>query len=306
MLPNLTSDIVIGNAAAGGVGFAGEIDEAGLSNVPRSEAWIKAMYSTQIPQSKLAAFQEEEAYSSGGSMALAYIAVIIKNITPAGWGIITITLGILAWCVVIFADKVIMLRGIKKGHRAFEEAAGGVADMLKIKLPEEYQETPLGRIHHAGVSFVQPRLKKCDGAEVLPSQALAPMRFELHRAAVRENQMLTGKLVVMTIGITGGPFLGLFGTVWGVMETFAAMAMVGEANIMAIAPGVASALACTVVGLFLAIPALFGYNYITTQIKNVMADISLFIDRFGASMEENYGPQSGLSEAQSMERRAES
>lgn len=304
VLPNLTTEIVVGNTAAGGKGFAGELDEVGLANVPRGEAWIKALYAAQIPQAKLAAFQGEEAHSGGGSMALAYIAVVIKNITPAGWAIIAITLSILAWCVVIFADKVMLLRGIKKGHQVIEETAAGVTDLLKVKLPEEYRETPLGRIHQAGMTFLDQRLKTCAGATVLPEQALAPLRFELHRAAVRENQMLTGKLVIMTIGIAGGPFLGLFGTVWGVMETFAAMAMVGEANIMAIAPGVASALGCTVVGLFLAIPCLFGYNFITTQIKNVMADISLYIDRFGANMEEHYRPQAHVADESYEQRRA--
>jgi biopolymer transport protein ExbB len=72
------------------------------------------------------------------------------------------------------------------------------------------------------------------------------------------------------------------------MNTFAAMAMVGEANIMAIAPGIASALACTLTGLILAIPALFGYNYLTTKIKDIMADVYLFVDEFTINVEANY------------------
>jgi biopolymer transport protein ExbB len=178
---------------------------------------------------------------------------------------------------------------MKKGNMAFEETTRGVVNLLDLKENAELELSPLYRVQRLGNDFLQERFRDQGQLTYLPPKAMSSFRFELERGAVRESQDINSKLVVMTIGIAGGPFLGLLGTVWGVMETFAAMAMVGEANIMAIAPGVASALACTVVGLILAIPALFGYNYITTQIKNVMADVFLFIDRFAANVEENYG-----------------
>jgi biopolymer transport protein ExbB len=91
------------------------------------------------------------------------------------------------------------------------------------------------------------------------------------------------------MAITGGPFLGLLGTVWGVMNTFAAMAEAGEANIMAIAPGVASALSTTVFGLIVAIPALFGYNFLASRIKKITADMDIFLDQFLLRVENTYG-----------------
>lgn len=288
-LPNLSSSIVIGSSAAGDHAFTGEMDEVTLSNTSRTEAWVKTAYAGQIPQSKLLAFADEENYEGGSSQALAYIAVIIRNVTPFGWFIIAITLVILAWCVVIYIDKVRTLHGMKKGNMAFEETTRGVVNLLDLKENAELELSPLYRVQRLGNDFLQERFRDQGQLTYLPPKAMSSFRFELERGAVRESQDINSKLVVMTIGIAGGPFLGLLGTVWGVMETFAAMAMVGEANIMAIAPGVASALACTVVGLILAIPALFGYNYITTQIKNVMADVFLFIDRFAANVEENYG-----------------
>ena len=86
-----------------------------------------------------------------------------------------------------------------------------------------------------------------------------------------------------------GLFLGLLGTVWGVMNTFAAMAEAGEANIMAIAPGVASALSTTVVGLIVAIPALFGYNYLVGKIKSITAEMMIIVDQLSVNIEEIYG-----------------
>ena len=116
-------------------------------------------------------------------------------------------------------------------------------------------------------------------------KALKTFRTELEKMYINETKRLNGNLTVLTMAISGGPFLGLLGTVWGVMNTFAAMAEAGEANIMAIAPGVASALSTTVVGLIVAIPALFGYNFLTTRIKEITADITIFIDEFALKVE---------------------
>ena len=80
----------------------------------------------------------------------------------------------------------------------------------------------------------------------------------LDKAALQESKRNAAGLLLFTLSISGGPFMGLFGTVWGVINTFAGVAEAGEANLAAIAPGVASALACTLMGLTLAIPALPG------------------------------------------------
>jgi biopolymer transport protein ExbB len=95
-------------------------------------------------------------------------------------------------------------------------------------------------------------------------------------------------MVLLTIAISGGPFLGLLGTVVGVMITFAAVAQAGDVNVNAIAPGIAAALAATVAGLAVAIPALFGYNYLVTRIKMTTSDMQVFIDEFITRLAEFY------------------
>ncbi|HKJ22178.1 MAG TPA: MotA/TolQ/ExbB proton channel family protein, partial [Gammaproteobacteria bacterium] len=92
-----------------------------------------------------------------------------------------------------------------------------------------------------------------------------------------------------TIAISGGPFLGLLGTVMGVMITFANIAASGDVNINAIAPGISAALVATVAGLLVAIPALFGYNYLASRIKNISSDMHVFVDEFVSKAEEQYG-----------------
>jgi biopolymer transport protein ExbB len=84
-------------------------------------------------------------------------------------------------------------------------------------------------------------------------------------------------MVLLTIAIAGGPFLGLLGTVIGVMITFAAIAAAGDVNINAIAPGIAAALLATVTGLAVAIPSLFAYNYFNVRIRDASADMTGFV-----------------------------
>jgi biopolymer transport protein ExbB len=72
------------------------------------------------------------------------------------------------------------------------------------------------------------------------------------------------------------------------MITFAAIAASGDVNVNAIAPGIAAALAATVAGLAVAIPALFGYNWLNTQIKEIVADMRVFIDEFVTRAAERY------------------
>jgi biopolymer transport protein ExbB len=92
------------------------------------------------------------------------------------------------------------------------------------------------------------------------------------------------------MSIAGGPYVGLLGTVVGVMITFAIIARSGEVNVNSIAPGIASALLATVVGLVVAIPALFIYSYLNGRIKNSLGLMQVFIDEFVAKMAEFYRP----------------
>jgi len=121
------------------------------------------------------------------------------------------------------------------------------------------------------------------------------MRAVLDSGYVHETQRLNRMMVMLTIAISGGPFLGLLGTVVGVMITFAAIAASGDVNVNAIAPGIAAALVATVAGLAVAIPSLFGYNYLTIRIKDSTSDMQVFVDELITKMAEAYDRQPGES-----------
>ena len=128
-----------------------------------------------------------------------------------------------------------------------------------------------------------------DGRTTLSGASLDAIKAVLDADLVRENHSMNARMVLLTIAIAGGPFLGLLGTVVGVMITFAAIAAAGDVNVNAIAPGIAAALLATVAGLGVAIPSLFGYNYLAARIKTLSADMQIFVDEFVTRAAEAHG-----------------
>jgi biopolymer transport protein ExbB len=158
--------------------------------------------------------------------------------------------------------------------------------------PEErkiIRNAPNFRIFRAGSESIVRRLSlRPDQPKSLTTRAIQAVKARLDGAQVTETEALSSNMVLLTIAISGGPFLGLLGTVVGVMITFAAVAAAGEVNVNAIAPGIAAALLATVAGLAVAIPSLFGYNYLLTRIKETNNRMHVFIDEFVTSMAEHY------------------
>ncbi len=292
-MPEVEGDIVIGDSVKEGHSFAGDMDELQLSKSARSADWIRAAYRSQGPEAKLLSYGVEEVGESSGGLPLFYLAVVFKNITMDGWVIIGILMLMSAISWMVFLSKSLFLWLTKKDNRTFMSSFIEMKDILDLDTGgDEFRNSSLHRVYRSGCQ----ELRKFAGNPnpSVESRALSPKEMNSFKASldkgyIEENQRLNGWLIFLTMAITGGPFLGLLGTVWGVMNTFAAMAEAGEANIMAIAPGVASALSTTVFGLIVAIPALFSYNYLATRVKNLTADMTIFVDQFILRAEEMEG-----------------
>jgi biopolymer transport protein ExbB len=147
-------------------------------------------------------------------------------------------------------------------------------------------------LYHHGMRETMKRFEGqaagADRVRSLSPQSIEAIRASLDASVTRLTQRLNANMVWLTVAISGGPFLGLLGTVVGVMITFAAIAASGDVNINAIAPGTAAALVATVAGLGVAIPCLFGYNYLNTRVKEIAADMHVFADEFVARIAETY------------------
>lgn len=280
-LPEPAADLCIGASLDGGSAFAGALDEIEISKVARPASFIRGGFKGQGTENMLAAVMEEEANAgSGESLTIHLMKVIARTITLDGWIIIGVlgTLGALSW--IIFLTKVQSLRRTSRENRVFsstlEETEGGV-DALYGNGDEDFGGSSLYRVYAAGCDELK-KARKASGT--ISRSSFNSIRAVLDKATMLESRRFGAGLIVLTLGISGGPFLGLMGTVWGVMNCFAGLAEAGEANLTAIAPGVASALACTLAGLLVAIPALFSYTYLTQRIKDLNADMYQFADEF--------------------------
>ncbi|OYY92914.1 MAG: hypothetical protein B7Y41_14120 [Hydrogenophilales bacterium 28-61-23] len=301
--PDMGGDITLGR------GFHGEMDELNLANVARGADWIKAAALGQGADAKLTVYGEDESEGEGGGEA-SYFGVILQSVTLDGWVVIGILMVMLGISVLVMTIKAMVVSKTDKANKTFMEAFHDLkskdtaaldaddnpedADLKNAGLAsimfghhDHFQNASLYRIYHAGIQEVKKRVGERADVELSP-QALNAIRATLDGALVRENQKLSSLMVLLTIAISGGPFLGLLGTVVGVMITFAAIAATGDVNVAAIAPGIAAALVATVAGLGVAIPALFGYNYLGSRIKSIGADMHVFVDEYIARIAETY------------------
>ncbi len=303
--------IIIG-ASEGANFFIGEMDEVEISNIARSADWIKLAARGQGAEGTLLHYAEDEQNKGGGGTS--YFSVILQNVTIDGWVVIVLlaVMAVISW-VVMFGKGVVINR-VRRDNRAFldqfkklgardpdaldakdseddKELAGSPLSQALFGKHDHFQSSALYHIYHTGIQELHYRVGKAVGAQAagLSHQAVDAIRASLDAAVVRETQKLNSQMVLLTIAISGGPFLGLLGTVVGVMITFAAIAASGDVNINAIAPGIAAALVATVAGLAVAIPALFGYNYLLSRVKECVADMQVFVDEFVTKLAEHYG-----------------
>jgi biopolymer transport protein TolQ len=111
----------------------------------------------------------------------------------------------------------------------------------------------------------------------------------LDRTIAEEVIVLRKSLIVLATTAGVAPFVGLFGTVWGIMKAFAAMSVTGSASISSVAPGVSAALTTTVAGLAVAIPALVGYNYLMNRVRTLTVGMENFASEIISTVERNFG-----------------
>lgn len=126
-----------------------------------------------------------------------------------------------------------------------------------------------------------------DAPKISPAQMRA-VSSAMERAVGESALRLESQMILLATAVSGAPFLGLLGTVWGVMDTFSGVATAGSANLAAMAPGVSAALITTVTGLLVAIPAMFGYNFLVTSIRAMIVQMDNFAAELASEFEHKY------------------
>jgi biopolymer transport protein ExbB len=289
-LADTGGDVVVGQ------GLLGSLDEVQLASVARSADWIKAAWAAQGPEAKLVAIGEDQQAEGGGGHS--YFKILLGAVTLDGWVVIAILMVMMIISFAVMVAKGVFVTRTDKANRIFIERfqkdPGGLIDPRYAEGgAKDLVGSPLFRLYRIGLRELKQRFdlyEQHGQPKALSPQALGAIKASLDAGMVRESARLNNQMVLLTIAISGGPFLGLLGTVVGVMITFAAIAAAGDVNVNSIAPGIAAALVATVAGLAVAIPALFGYNYLASRIKNLSNDMTVFADELVTRLAEKYAP----------------
>ncbi|MDJ0389894.1 protein TolQ [Roseomonas sp. E05] len=204
----------------------------------------------------------------------------------ADWVVKLVMLGLLmasVWVWAIVFEKMTTLRRINRAADAFEDRfwSGGSLDSLHQQEGERPTH-PLAAVFGAGMREWERSAARPEGGGV--SVAGVQMRAEraMNIAITREMDRLERWMVFLASVGSVGPFVGLFGTVWGIMNSFAAIAGMNNTNLAVVAPGIAEALFATAIGLVAAIPAVLAYNKISTDLARFAARLEGFAAEFGA------------------------
>jgi biopolymer transport protein ExbB/TolQ len=129
---------------------------------------------------------------------------------------------------------------------------------------------------------------RLDAAQKISPSQMRVVATAMERAVGETALRLESQMIILATAVSGAPFLGLLGTVWGVMDTFGDVAAAGSANLTAMAPGVSAALITTVTGLLVAIPAMFGYNFLVTTLRAMIVELDNFAAELASEFEHKY------------------
>jgi len=220
------------------------------------------------------------------------LVYIWRQATPEAKVIIVVLVffSIFAWSVM--ASKAVQMRRAKKLNRLFDAEFRAQTQVMAIHDRRVQAEgCPLFAVYQAGCIELDTRLKTPTGVgrrQYISLKAMEHVKRTLERAVAQESLRLESGLILLAIAVSGSPFLGLLGTVWGVMSAFSGVAQAGQASLVTMAPGVAAALVTTVAGLLVAIPSMFGYNWLVHHLRVFTVELDNFAQELASRMETEF------------------
>lgn len=211
--------------------------------------------------------------------------------------IILMIFSIIAWTVMV--SKMMELRRARTEARRFLDLYRREQHPLGLFIRRQrLPYSPPAKVYESACMALGLEFESRGSANDLFSRSdsrivLTPLQLEtIRNAAARQcnDQVLEleSRMGFLSIAVSASPLLGLLGTVWGVLDSFSQMALQGSANLSAVAPGIASALLTTVVGLLVAIPSSIGYNALAGIIREMTVQMDNFADEFTSELQRTY------------------
>jgi biopolymer transport protein TolQ len=214
------------------------------------------------------------------------LAHLILQASPVVKLVMLILVGasIASWAIIFNKRK--LLKAAANGAEQFEErfwSGGNIAEIYAQANRTDEYSGGLERIFRAGFREFSRMRKQQVASEAVVEASQRAMRVALSR----EIDELEAQLPFLaTVGSTS-PYIGLFGTVWGIMNSFQALGHMQQATLATVAPGIAEALIATAIGLFAAIPAVIAYNRYSNQAERLMSRYEIFMEEFTSILQRN-------------------
>ena len=192
-------------------------------------------------------------------------------------------MSVLSWIMIV--QRALFLNGAQRSFRDFEDTFWSGVDLnilyhdLTDRAKEEGAGDGIENVFRAGFREFN-RLAQTDKAD--PEAVMEGTDRAMRVALSREEEKLSTNLPFLASVASVSPYIGLFGTVWGIMNSFRGLAMVQQATLATVAPGISEALIATAMGLFAAIPALIAYNRYAAIVETMNSSYETFAEEFSS------------------------
>ena len=192
------------------------------------------------------------------------------------------------WSWGIILSKLLMLRKVARESETFWKIFRKGISLNEISAAcETLRFTPLVPLFNSALAIMQPGSNKSHGSIAARTASSATLQRLMQRSAAAELSVLENRLTFLATTASVAPFIGLFGTVWGVLTSFMGLSNADTATLKAVGPGIADALIATAFGLLAAIPAVIFYNQFVGKIRNIAGQMDDLQAELMAIHEEN-------------------
>ncbi len=208
-------------------------------------------------------------------------ASLVVQIVMAGLVLMSLT----SWTVIF--GKLFGLKRVRSANEEFEREfwSGRSLTEMHQSVSNKADTAPLERIFASGMrEFLKLREKRMDAGVQLDGA-----RRAMRASYQRELDVVESKLSFLATVGSVSPYVGLFGTVWGIMHAFVGLSNLQQVTLATVAPGIAEALVATAIGLFAAIPAVVAYNRFARDIDRIAIQFESFIEEFSNILQRNAG-----------------
>ena len=215
-------------------------------------------------------------------LTLVLHASLVVQIVMAGLLVVSLA----SWSVIF--GKLFALRGLRAGNDEFEREfwSGKSLNDLYAAAGQNAKASPMERIFASGMrEFMKLRERRVADGSMLLDGARRAMRASYQR----ELDVVESNLSFLASVGSVSPYVGLFGTVWGIMHAFIGLSNLQQVTLATVAPGIAEALVATAIGLFAAIPAVIAYNRFARDIDRMAIQLETFIEEFSNILQRNAG-----------------